>query len=208
MKLPRQVPTLRDQLKELKVAINFLYGTKIEEDKSLAEYMQSFAKDLTYLPDSIKLRHVRDVWLLIKYTQTDLLLKHRQEPFDDIDFKCREALTPDLEGLLQDRCMYNSPRTKLLLQELFKYIILRLNKAAVAESELDANRSLDEELKAFISSSANTDSDEERSYQILKEIPDLVIEPRDKTDKPPKLLVKHAPKAWCYIWKRYITKVD
>ena len=75
--LPR-VPTLTANLKDLKVAINFLYGTKIEEDKSLAEYMQSFARDLSYLPDTIKLKHIRDVWLLIKYVQTDLLMLQRQ----------------------------------------------------------------------------------------------------------------------------------
>ena len=75
--LPR-VPTLTAYLKDLKVAINFLYGTKIEEDKSLAEFMASFAKDLTYLPDTIKLRHVRDVWLLLKYCQTDLLMRQHQ----------------------------------------------------------------------------------------------------------------------------------
>ena len=70
--------TLTAYLKDLNVAINFVAGTKIEEDKPLAEYMQSFARDLSYLPDTIKLRHIRDVWLLIKYELADLLMREHQ----------------------------------------------------------------------------------------------------------------------------------
>ena len=63
-------------------------------------------------------------------------------------------------------------------------------------------------MKAFIYDSANTDSDEMRVYQIMDEIPDLVKEPANEADKPPKLLIKHAPRAWCFIWNIFTTKVE
>lgn len=54
-----------------------------------------------------------------------------QEPFDDINAECRDALSAELKEQVNAQCQYNSPRTKVLLEELFNYIILRLNKAAV-----------------------------------------------------------------------------
>ena len=70
---------------------------------------------------------------------------------------------------------------------------------------------MDEELKEFISANANTEADTERSYQILQDIPDLKKELMDQQmdeDDLPKILVKHAPRAWCFIWTRYTTKVE
>ena len=67
--------------------------------------------------------------------------------------------------------------------------------------------SLDTELKAFITASANTDADDDRGYQIIAEIPNLAEEP-DDSDKPLELLIKHAPKAWCFIWHRFTTRVE
>ena len=35
--------------------------------------------------------------------------------------------------------MFNSPKTQLLLKELFKYVVLRLNKVAVKQEAEDAS---------------------------------------------------------------------
>ena len=56
-----------------------------------------------------------------------------QEPFDDIVAECREPLSKELTTSLDAAIMLNSPGTKVLLHELFKYIILRLNKAAIKQ---------------------------------------------------------------------------
>ena len=60
--------------------------------------------------------------------------------------------------------------------------------------------SLDDELKAFIATNANTPSDKERSHKIIQDIPDLKKEQMGDEDDPPEILVKHAPRVWCFIW--------
>lgn len=79
--LNMRIPTLSQNLKDLQVIINFLSVLpRIERDNSLSEYMKTtFGREkISYLSDNIRLKHVRDVWLLIKYYQTDLLMKQNQ----------------------------------------------------------------------------------------------------------------------------------
>ena len=67
--------------------INFLSVLpRVEGDNSLSEYMKvTFGREVSYLTEGIKLKHVRDVWLLIKYTQADLLMRKRQVNMSLVD---------------------------------------------------------------------------------------------------------------------------
>jgi len=65
-----------------------------------------------------------------------------QEPFDDIDVNYKEHLKPELHPLLEDCCTYNSSRTRALLQQLFEYIIFRLNRDAILEDFEDPENRL------------------------------------------------------------------
>ncbi|KAF6041591.1 hypothetical protein EB796_000104 [Bugula neritina] len=192
--LPRtHVATLKGKLKELEVIINFLsLKTHIEGEDSLAEYMkETFGREPEYLSQEIRIKHVKHVWLLLKYAQTDLLMKQKQEPFGGIDPQNTEALAEPLPTQLNKCCVFESPKTRLLLRELFAYIILRLNKAAIKQEAEQPDRALEEALQEFIMYRSNYD--EEESYQLVNELPTL----------PEDLMVKHAAKAWCHIWKRF-----
>lgn len=57
-----------------------------------------------------------------------------QEPFDDVDPMYRQELTDEVMEKLNGG-LSNGPRTKFLLQQLFEYIILKLNRAAAVDSE-------------------------------------------------------------------------
>lgn len=52
----------------------------VDRDEALHKYMENiFHRAPTYLStDDIKLKHVKYVWLLAKYKQTDLLLRQHQ----------------------------------------------------------------------------------------------------------------------------------
>ena len=78
--LTMRIPELTHHLKHLQVVINFLSVLPtVEGDNSLSEYMKvTFGREVSYLTEGIKLKHVRDVWLLIKYTQADLLMRKHQ----------------------------------------------------------------------------------------------------------------------------------
>lgn len=75
-----RVPVLTAHLKQLKVVINYLSAmAHIDRDKPLKEYIiATFGKDPEYLPADAQLRHVKHVWLLVKYVQTDLLKRQHQ----------------------------------------------------------------------------------------------------------------------------------
>ena len=60
-----------------------------------------------------------------------------QEPFDDIATNYVHALPDGGSAIVEETCTYNSSRTKLLVQYLFEYIILKLNKEAVGQEAID-----------------------------------------------------------------------
>ena len=62
------------------VTINFLSTLPhIEREVSLYQYMRTtLGHSPAYLSDDITLKHVRDVWLLIKYTQVEQLLQRSE----------------------------------------------------------------------------------------------------------------------------------
>ncbi|XP_067936897.1 E3 ubiquitin-protein ligase rnf213-alpha-like [Watersipora subatra] len=195
--LPPRIGRLKDILKQLEVPITFLAAmSHVQGDNSLAEYMYAtFGKEPSYLSKDVKLKHVKHVWLLVKYTQTDLLMRQFQEPFGDIHPEFTTALDADLEKELSACCSYNSPRTKLLLEELFKYIVLQLNKTAAAQGFDNFAIRLRDLLSEYIQTTYNDDDVASRIFDELPTIPDSV-------------LVKHASKAWCYIWTRFTTPTD
>ena len=85
--LTMRIPELTHHLKHLQVVINFLsLLPTVEGDNSLSEYMKvTFGREVSYLTERIKLKHVRDVWLLIKYTQADLLMRKHQVNISLVD---------------------------------------------------------------------------------------------------------------------------
>lgn len=79
--LPPRMQPLTAHLKELKIVINFLSALpNIEEDSSLKEYIDAtFGRGPPeYLSKEIKLKHVKHVWLIVKYAQTDLFMRNKQ----------------------------------------------------------------------------------------------------------------------------------
>jgi len=78
--LSLNMQTLTHNLKELRIVINFLSAMKhLERDNSLLEYMEAtFGRVPSYLTNGIKLKHVAHVWLVVKFTQTDLLMRKQQ----------------------------------------------------------------------------------------------------------------------------------
>lgn len=51
-----------------------------------------------------------------------------QEPFNEIAVEYTERLTAGLQIALREKCIFKSPKTKLLLEEIFDFITFRLNK--------------------------------------------------------------------------------
>ena len=78
--LNANVQILTAHLKELKVVINFLSVlTHVEREDSLFEYMEAtFGREPDHLSKEVKLKHVKHVWLVVKYAQIDLLMKKNQ----------------------------------------------------------------------------------------------------------------------------------
>lgn len=58
-----------------------------------------------------------------------------QEPFDDVDPSFSEEII-NWEPI-HEICVYSSPSTKLLLSQLFDFVILSLNKEAVKQDVQD-----------------------------------------------------------------------
>ena len=85
--LTSRVPVLTAYLKELKIIINYLsVMSHVEADKPLTEYMgATFGKEPGYLSSDVKLKHVKHVYLIVKYTQTDLLMGQFQVCCRDIE---------------------------------------------------------------------------------------------------------------------------
>ncbi|XP_067937583.1 E3 ubiquitin-protein ligase rnf213-alpha-like [Watersipora subatra] len=191
--LTPRISVLTIHLKELKVVINFLsVMTHIDGEESLDEYMNStFGRESGYLSKDVKLKHVKHVWLLVKYTQADLLMKQFQEPFDDLSPDYRAPLNDHIRMQLNDCSRYNSSKTKILVRLLFEYISLRLNKTAVAEEQEEPTQCLSDGITQFIMRSGDD------RYELIGELPAL----------PSALKVKHASQAWAYIWTRFTTPV-
>lgn len=61
-----------------------------------------------------------------------------QEPFNDVDAEYNEKMSQQLDTELRKKCVYNSPRTRVLMEELFEYITIRLNKSVTA-NQLEAD---------------------------------------------------------------------
>ncbi|KAF6032078.1 hypothetical protein EB796_009578 [Bugula neritina] len=192
--LTQRIPVLTAHLKDLQVIINILsVAPHIEGEDSLAEYMkETFGREPEYLSQEIRIKHVKHVWLLLKYAQTDLLMKQHQEPFDDLPAEYRDNINQDLLIDLSDHFRYNSPKTKKFLLQLFDFIIIGLNKAAVVQDSADPENSIVEALKTHIMKSF----DEIQAYELMEELPPL----------PTQLKARHASKAWCYIWTQYTTR--
>ena len=78
----RNIQTLTSYLKDLMKIISYLTVMQhIDMERSLGQFMSNvleLEKSPAYLKGDIQLRHVRDVWLLLKYTQTDTLLRNEQ----------------------------------------------------------------------------------------------------------------------------------
>lgn len=81
--LPHRISALKEILKDLEVLINFLsVQAHVERDDSVVGYMESmFGAEPAYLSNQVKLKHVKHVWLLVKYRQTDLLKRQHQVRF-------------------------------------------------------------------------------------------------------------------------------
>ena len=54
-----------------------------------------------------------------------------QEPFNEIANEYCKRLTAGMETMLREKCVFRSPKTKLLMEELFEYITFSLNKTVV-----------------------------------------------------------------------------
>ena len=52
-------------------------------------------------------------------------LQCSQQPFNDVDTEYDEAMTDPIEVELKKICVYRSLRTRLLLEELYEYIIVK-----------------------------------------------------------------------------------
>lgn len=74
------IATLTDYLKNLTVTINFLSTLPhIAREVTLYKYMRTtLGHRPAYLPDDVTLKHVRDVWLVIKYAQVESLINREQ----------------------------------------------------------------------------------------------------------------------------------
>ncbi|XP_067940321.1 E3 ubiquitin-protein ligase RNF213-like [Watersipora subatra] len=135
----QSIQSLTNNLNALGIAINYLsVMPRYDKEVSLTDFMQNtVGSSLPCLPAGIKVRHTVDVWLLVKYCQTDALMQNNQEPFDDVEAAYTRDLQPEIEDFVREKCTYNSPRTKALLQQLFAYIIFSLNKEAVEQDYVD-----------------------------------------------------------------------
>ena len=101
--LNTRVAILTAYLKQLKVVINFLsVMSHIEQENSLGDYMKAtFGRYPDYLSGDIKLKHVKHVWLVVKYVQTDLLKRQHQVIF--IDFRQGNPKRLELANDAQNR---------------------------------------------------------------------------------------------------------
>lgn len=77
---PDRVFGITANLKDLKVIINYMSVMQyIHREKPLAEDIQAlFGHAPAYLAPEIQLKHVRHVWVLVKFAQTDMLMSQHQ----------------------------------------------------------------------------------------------------------------------------------
>ncbi|KAF6038101.1 hypothetical protein EB796_003577 [Bugula neritina] len=142
------------------------------------------------ITSSAKLKHVRHVWLLVKYEQTHQLLKSNHKVFDDVSLDCKVAFPRNLEAELHDEVHHKGSNTRRLMMLLFEYIVLGLNHEIVRERQDVSypSQSLKDGLKTYLMSIHKKDL----SDQVMN--PDSVLQ---------KLQVRHAAKTWINIWRKY-----
>ncbi|XP_067935230.1 E3 ubiquitin-protein ligase rnf213-alpha-like [Watersipora subatra] len=193
-KSEKDLHVLRSLLKDLKIVINLLtVMSDIDGEKPLTEYIDYvFGREAEYLSKTVKLKHVKQTWLLIKYNQTELHMAQDQEPFDDVHSECREMLSEDLKGGLDALCKLNVTRTRVILFELFKYITLELNREAFdlkSDEKVWSEESLWNSLLSFARAQYKSELTDKRK-QLL-----------DLENQLENLQVKHAANTWNYLWK-------
>ena len=58
-----------------------------------------------------------------------------KEPFNDVAMEYYEKLSAEAKTKLKEICVFKSPKSKLLLEELFELITFRLNKTVSVNPE-------------------------------------------------------------------------
>ena len=58
-----------------------------------------------------------------------------KEPFNDVAVEYYEKLTAEAKTKVKEICVFESPKSKLLLEELFELITFRLNKTVSVNPE-------------------------------------------------------------------------
>lgn len=69
----------------------------------------------------------------------NLIYLYLKEPFNDVPVEYSEKLTAELVTKLKERCVFKSPKSKVLLEQLFEFIIFRLHKTAASTGYESAN---------------------------------------------------------------------
>lgn len=83
--LNQSVQALTDFLKEVEVVFNFLAISVSDNigtmEQSLLTFMKSIfggAREFVYLTPDVKMKHVKHVWFILRFTQAGLLTNQRQ----------------------------------------------------------------------------------------------------------------------------------
>ena len=78
----RNIQTLTSYIKDVMTIISYLtVMPQVDMDQPLSKFMKDtleLKRLPNYLIDDIKLKHVQNVWLLLRFTQTDSLMRNDQ----------------------------------------------------------------------------------------------------------------------------------